>query len=209
MVRWTFGFPVVGFLTGVASQSTTAIPVSPNVIPKDEYSRPLPMAPLPPPQGQQCPDTCRESGTDSANWTTVALFPQLSACSRPLLLEFALDTPTDQPQFIRACDTWGDSFYYTPVPSFRTAENEEIDRVVPQLAWTSASVNAEFAGLRGSTIMTEIRDHLRRKQAAWDKTVLFGSFGGATVGVYIGEGLLNPSAVSLCSQAILRFGVVH
>jgi hypothetical protein len=136
---------------------------------------------------------CHGSGTDPANWTVVAGFDQLSACSRPILLDFSLDIPITERQFIRACDAWGEYYYYTPAASFRIASDEEADQVVPHLAWSAAGSKSERTGNRAVTAVREIHSYLQRASAAWNKTILFGAFGGATVGVYIGENMLNPS----------------
>lgn len=164
----------------------------------------LPMRPLPPPQGQQCPEMCHTSGTNPANWTVVAGFDQLSACPRPLLLEFSLDIPTTENQFIHTCDAWGTYYYYKPVPSLRVSSEEDVVRVVPHLAWSPAISKSETGGLRGVTVVKEIQSHLQRASPVWNKTILFGGFGGATVGVYIGENMMNPSVADVLFEPFIE-----
>ncbi|POR31800.1 Chitinase [Tolypocladium paradoxum] len=188
MVRRGLGLPLVGLLTCAIDLVVST----------------LPMRPLPPPQGQACPDMCRETGTNAANWTVVAGFDQLSACPRPILLDFSLDIPATERQFIRTCDAWGPYYYYTPAPSFRIASEEGTDQVVPHLAWSAAGSNPERAGHRAVTAVKEIQSHLQRATTAWNKTILFGAFGGATVGVYIGENMLNPSVADSLFEPFMK-----
>ncbi|KAK2816782.1 hypothetical protein FQN49_007989 [Arthroderma sp. PD_2] len=177
MVRRGIGLPLVGLLACMA----------------DLVASTLPMRDLSSPQEQACPEMCRVAGMNPANWTVVAGFDQLSACSRPILMDFSLDIPTTERQFIRTCDTWGTYYYHTPAPSIRVASEEETSSVAPQLAWSPAGSMSTRAGHRAITAAEEIQSHLQRAPTAWDKTVLFSAFGGATVGVYIGENILNPS----------------
>lgn len=53
------------------------------------------------------------------------------------------------------------------------------------------------SGLRAITAVKEIQKNLQLASGSvWKKTILFGTFGGATVGVYVGENMLNPSVAS-------------
>jgi hypothetical protein len=146
---------------------------------------------------------CHEAGTNPRNWTVVAGFNQLSACPRPILLDFSLDIPTSENQFIHTCDAWGSYYYYKPAPSFKIASEEEADRVVPHLAWSPAESKTETGGLRGVTVIKEIQGHLQRAGTPWNKTILFGGFGGASVGVYIGENMMNPSVADLLFEPFI------
>lgn len=159
----------------------------------------LAMASLPARRVDTCPDVCRERGSNPANWTVVAEFAQLGACSHPIVLDFSLDIPTSDKQFIRACDTWGESYYYTPPPQIETTPGEEKERVLPQLAWSGRKKGAHLKALMA---LKEIKAHLQGG-TAWNKTVLFGAFGGATVGVYIGNGMLGPSAATVLIDPLL------
>lgn len=156
----------------------------------------LPMLPLPPPPGQTCPGTCDISGIDSSNWTVVAKFDQLVACPRPILLDFSLDVPTTDTQFIRSCDAWGESYIYKPAPEIVETSVNNTDRVVPHLAWSPSASATERLGVRAGTIFQELRDHLQYLPS-WDKTIMFGSFEGATVGVFIGREILTADTANV------------
>ncbi|KAB5513032.1 chitinase [Coniochaeta sp. 2T2.1] len=180
MVRGGIGLSLVGLLALTANFAAST----------------LPMRPLPQRRDQSCPDACIETGTNPANWTVVARFEQLAACARPVLMDFSLDIAPTEPQFIRTCDTWGEYYYHTPPLAWTKASDEDTERVVPQLAWTGAESKKERSGRRAVAAVDEIRSHLQRAGLAWNRTILFSAFGGATVGVYIGENMLNPSVAN-------------
>ncbi|KAK0625161.1 chitinase [Bombardia bombarda] len=155
----------------------------------------LHMRPLPPPRLQSCPDACHETGTDPANWTVFAEFDQLRACHRPILLDFSLDIPTHEKQYIRTCDTWGEYYHHMPAPDSGTASDEATVQVLPQLAWSAAGGSkSERAGSRAVMAVEEVDRYLHRAAMQWNKkTILFAAFGVVKVGVYIGENMFNPS----------------
>ncbi|EEQ33387.1 chitinase [Microsporum canis CBS 113480] len=176
MVRLSLGLPLAGLLTSTFATVT------------------LPMRDLPPLSGQTCPESCHEAGYMPSNWTVVAEFDQLKACPRPILMDFSLDIPVSEKQIIRTCDTWGTYYYYTPAPSFGIPSENEQDHVIPHLALSAAGNNSQGmrARYQAVTAVKKIQSHLQRS-AEWNRTILFGAFGGATVGVYIGENMQNPS----------------
>lgn len=75
----------------------------------------------------------------------------------------------------------------------KVVSNEETDQVTPHLALVPSESNAKQAGLRATTAVKEIQKQLERAVDHWDTTILFSTFGGATVGVYVGESLNSPS----------------
>ncbi|KAM5435297.1 hypothetical protein MferCBS31731_006262 [Microsporum ferrugineum] len=194
MVRLNLGLPLAGLLTSTLATAT------------------LPMRDLPPFSGQTCPESCHDAGFMPSNWTVVAEFDQLKACPRPILMDFSLDIPVSEKQIIRACDTWGTYYYYTPVPSFGIPSENEQDHVIPHLALSAAGNNSQGmrARYQAVTAVKKIQSHLQRS-AEWNKTILFGAFGGATVGVYIGENMQNPSVadslLKLFMEKIMSVGI--
>ncbi|KXJ85377.1 chitinase [Microdochium bolleyi] len=144
---------------------------------------------------EPCPRMCAETGIDPAHWDVRESLAETFYCPRPLLIDLALSIPANEQQPFRTCDTWG-AYYYHQSPVILAASANETIEVVPQLAW-SGSDNIHRTGPRAATPLEELRSYLQRTgQAGWNKTSLFSAYNGATVGVFIGQGLLSSSAAN-------------
>ncbi|TLD19635.1 hypothetical protein PspLS_09441 [Pyricularia sp. CBS 133598] len=155
-----------------------------------------------PAERDQCPVTCKEAGPDPSDWTVIAEFGQLQACPRPLLLDFSVMIPVTTTQQIRVCNVWADDFQEVgtaPDVPFNSTED-----ISAQLAWTPALSDDEIGGRLASQSVEHLQHYLETAlDRAGNRTILFATSSGTTVGVYVGANLLNPSVAENLFQPFL------
>ncbi|TLD25413.1 hypothetical protein PspLS_05914 [Pyricularia sp. CBS 133598] len=143
-----------------------------------------------------CPETCKVAGYQPSNWTVLGEFGQLQACDNPLLVDFSIYIPVTDKQQIRTCKVEGDDFYTRDdsnpfvSASLSSLKSEE---VVPHLAWTPAASQNDIGGKVATQSVEHLERYLRTGPGAENRTIMFATVSGSTVGVYVGADLVNPS----------------
>ncbi|KAG6042058.1 hypothetical protein E4U41_006179 [Claviceps citrina] len=147
------------------------------------------------PETQLCPEPCYKTGPNPSNWTVFSDIKLISGCMRPMLLDVSPGASPSQNTFVRGCDTWGAYYYFSPPPKISAVPGETETKVTAQLAWSPPGSKSERATKAAVTVLREVEYQLQRSATPWGKTILFGVFQGTTVGVYIGDNMLDTSAV--------------
>ncbi|KAG5913335.1 hypothetical protein E4U42_001275, partial [Claviceps africana] len=126
----------------------------------------------------------------------------ISSCTRPLLLDFSINAPIPKNLYVRSCDVWGADYNFKSAPKISAAPDEKEVNITAQMAWSPnpQSVAALYATF---TLLSEVKNQLLRSTTPWDKTVIFGAFRGVFLAVYIGDNLLNPSAVDALFEPLI------
>ncbi|KAI6601290.1 hypothetical protein MCOR06_000373 [Pyricularia oryzae] len=90
----------------------------------------------------------------------------------------------------------GDDFYTrADGNSFASASSSSLnsEEIVPHLAWTPAASQDDIGGKVASQSVEHLERYLRTGPGAENRTMLFATVSGSTVGVYVGADLVNPS----------------
>ncbi|KAL5911482.1 hypothetical protein ACKVV7_010067 [Pyricularia oryzae] len=90
----------------------------------------------------------------------------------------------------------GDDFYTrADGNSFASASSSSLnsEEIVPHLAWTPAASQDDIGGKVASQSVEHLERYLRTGPGAENRTMLFATVSGSTVGVYVGADVVNPS----------------
>jgi GH18 family chitinase len=105
---------------------------------------------------------------------------------------FSLYDPVDEPgpnHRIFACSSFGPDFSKAPVSTMDVAPAEPVD-VQFEIGWWKEGFGLAAPGLR--SLIKQMRHYIEGGHGATDRPfLLFGQSGQATIGLYIGQGLLN------------------
>lgn len=149
-----------------------------------------------------CPQRCSVTGPNPANWSVYHNFDQLNACQQTLFYEFSLYDRVDDPNSLHriyACSSYGQDWNSVPKSTKNVLAADTMNATY-EIGWSSGGMLAA-AGIHN--VATQMRDYLSNGFAATNKTVLlFGQFGGASVGLYIGKSLQNEATSSFALQAL-------
>lgn len=139
-----------------------------------------------------CPERCDVSGPNTGNWFVYPNFKQIKKCKQTVFYDFSLyDQVDDQSNNhrIHACSSFGPDFSNIPPSSVRIASAETVD-VEFEIGWWNEGFGLATSGLR--SLIKQIRKYADRGHGAVDRPlIIYGQSDQATIGLYIGQGLLN------------------
>ncbi|KAH6848434.1 hypothetical protein B0I37DRAFT_432719 [Chaetomium sp. MPI-CAGE-AT-0009] len=142
-----------------------------------------------------CPERCAVSGPSTGNWSVYPNFKVIKRCQQTMFYDFSLDDPVDNPHInrrIQACSSFGSDFDNIPSVSVdaKLLESASSVDVKFELGWWHEGFGLAKPAIR--SLAMQIREYIDHGHGASDRPfVLYGRSGQATIGVYIGQGLLN------------------
>ncbi|KAF7126015.1 hypothetical protein CNMCM5793_002374 [Aspergillus hiratsukae] len=139
-----------------------------------------------------CPERCSVSGANTGNWSVYPDFKQIKKCKQTMFYDFSLYDPVDDKGVnhkIHACSSYGPDFGQIPASFARIASAESVD-VEFEMGWWTEGFGLASSGLR--SLVKQMRVYAENGHGATDRPfMLYGQSGQATIGLYIGQGLLN------------------
>jgi hypothetical protein len=140
-----------------------------------------------------CPERCSVSGANTGNWSVYASLKQVGRCKQTIFYDFSLYDPVDDPAThhrIYACSSFGPDFAKIPsLAASRVASATPID-VQFEVGWWEEGFGLAAPGLQ--PLIRQIRKYIDHRHEETDTPlVMFAQSGQATIGLYIGQGLLN------------------
>ncbi|THC88729.1 hypothetical protein EYZ11_011829 [Aspergillus tanneri] len=139
-----------------------------------------------------CPERCSVSGPSTGNWSVYPNFKQIKKCKQTMFYDFSLYDPVDDQaknHKIHACSSFGPDFSQIPALGARIASVESVD-VKFEMGWWKEGFGLATSGLR--SLVKQIRQYAENGHGAADRPfIIYGQSGQATIGLYIGQGLLN------------------
>lgn len=141
-----------------------------------------------------CPTRCADSGADTGNWTVYANFNRIKKCQQPMFYTFGLHDPVDDRDSnhrISACSSYGSDFdNMPPEPAPRLVDSVSPIEVDFQVGWWEEGFGLASGGLR--SLVEQLREYIDQGSEDPEQPfIMYGRSGQATVGVYIGQSLLN------------------
>ncbi|BCS23654.1 uncharacterized protein APUU_40098A [Aspergillus puulaauensis] len=141
-----------------------------------------------------CPERCDASGADTGNWSVYPNFDQIRKCKETMFYDFGLYDDVDDKgttHRIQACSSYGLDFMDIPASSVRIASAQEL-QVELQLGWWNEGFGLKSARGGIGSLVRQLREYAERGHGAADRPfIMYGQSGQATIGLYIGTGLLN------------------
>ncbi|KAL2152192.1 hypothetical protein VTH82DRAFT_5376 [Thermothelomyces myriococcoides] len=143
-----------------------------------------------------CPERCAVSGPQTGNWSVYPDFKVIKRCQQTMFFDFSIYDPVDDPNTthrIHACSSFSSDFGNI-VPSAPVAaklvDSASSVEVEFELGWWHEGFGLAKAGIQ--SLVTQIRDYIDRGHGPPDRPfILYGQSGQATIGLYIGQGLLS------------------
>lgn len=145
---------------------------------------------------KDCPQTCSSSGVSSANWTAYHDTKSLVRCKEPMLLDFAIHNPIDDPTkrltlFACAGPATGDD---------TTCDLGSESSAVVQSAWSGRNDGADADSVLHAA--QQAVSHLSKADCSTtEPTTAFGYLNGSFVGVYSGGQMHNQGAIDRSSSS--------
>lgn len=143
-----------------------------------------------------CPERCGLSGSNTGNWSIFPSFTPIRYCQETMFYHFSIYDPVDDLSInhrIQACSSFGPDFEQIPaseVVASADVNTPETAIVNFEVGWWEEGFGLPVAGIR--SLIKQIRTYIARGHGATDKPfIMFGQSGQATLGLYIGQGLLN------------------
>jgi GH18 family chitinase len=146
-----------------------------------------------------CPGRCSDAGPDTDKWSVYPNFNLIKRCKETVFYGFNLYDSVDDRDSghrIAACTSFGsdfDNMEATPATA-RISSSAEVagpTQVKFELGWFEESFGLAVAGI--TTLTKQMREYIDKGHA--DTTdrpfILYGRAGQASIGVYIGQGLLR------------------
>ncbi|OQE13229.1 hypothetical protein PENFLA_c052G09546 [Penicillium flavigenum] len=139
-----------------------------------------------------CPERCSVTGPSTGNWSVYPDFRKIKKCKETMFYNFNLYDPVDDRALnhkIYACSSFGPDFLQIPASNARVASGKAIN-VEFEVGWWQEGFRLATSGLR--SLVKQIRHYAENGHGATDRPfIIHGQSGQATVGLYIGQGLLN------------------
>ncbi|KAM7214753.1 hypothetical protein V8F06_009825 [Rhypophila decipiens] len=166
---------------------------------------PAALASIPPPDANSvalpvvdfCPEQCAVAGPNTTNWPVYPNLKTIRFCPQTMFLDFSLQDTVDDPDAthrIQACSSFGSDFYNMAPASQKTvapATSESVD-VQFELGWWEEAFGLAKPAIR--SLVGQIREYIDGGHGRTDRPFIFyGRSAQASVGVYIGQGLLNQA----------------
>lgn len=140
-----------------------------------------------------CPGRCADAGP-SMDWSVYPDFFTIKRCQQTMFFDFSLYDPVDDLNTnhrIQACSSFGADFY--GMASIAASEPAELSTSVDvefELGWWHEGFGVSKTAIRSLT--EQIREYIDHGYGAADGPfTIYGRSGQATIGLYIGQGLLN------------------
>ncbi|GES66671.1 hypothetical protein ATETN484_0016021800 [Aspergillus terreus] len=139
-----------------------------------------------------CPERCSDSGANTGNWSVYPDFKKTRKCKETMFYDFSLSDNVDDrngTHRIQACSSYGPDFASIAVSTAQIPSAEPVV-VEYELGWWHEGFGLAGAGLR--SIVKQMGRYAEGGHGPTDRPfILYGQSGQATVGLYIGQGLLN------------------
>ncbi|AEO59465.1 glycoside hydrolase family 18 protein [Thermothelomyces thermophilus ATCC 42464] len=143
-----------------------------------------------------CPERCSVSGPSTGNWSVYPNFEPIRKCTQTMFYDFSLYDSVDDPTVnhrIHACSSFGPDFSIIPGSITKTAYASPAPAKIRfELGWWNRGYGLAAPGLR--SLVKQLRayiDHGHGDGAADRPFIIYGQSGQATIGLYIGQGLLS------------------
>ncbi|KAL2173022.1 uncharacterized protein P884DRAFT_273605 [Thermothelomyces heterothallicus CBS 202.75] len=143
-----------------------------------------------------CPERCSVSGPSTGNWSVYPNFEPIRKCTQTMFYDFSLYDSVDDPTVnhrIHACSSFGPDFSILPASITKTAYASPAPAKIRfDLGWWNRGYGLAAPGLR--SLVKQLRayiDHGHGDGAADRPFIIYGQSGQATIGLYIGQGLLS------------------
>ncbi|KAF9873540.1 hypothetical protein CkaCkLH20_08999 [Colletotrichum karsti] len=143
-----------------------------------------------------CPQRCVESGPSTGNWSVYPNFNLIKRCQKTMFYGFSLYDSVDEPDTnhrIAACSSFGTDFKTMQSEPIAApgAHSVEPVQVTFELGWWNEGFGLAKAGIRSLT--EQLREYISNGhgEASDRPFILYGQSGQATIGIYIGQALLN------------------
>ncbi|TPX08096.1 uncharacterized protein E0L32_010163 [Thyridium curvatum] len=150
-----------------------------------------------------CPNRCFVSGPSTGNWSVHPDFKQIKKCKQSMFYDFSLYDPVDDEESthrIHACSSFGPDFSVLPATKSQTEVLGSVN-VDFEMGWWNEGFGLAASGIR--SLMKQLRTYLEQGYGTTDRPfIMFAQSGQATVGLYIGQGLLYHG---LASSALKTF----
>jgi len=153
-----------------------------------------------------CPEACSQTGPDPRNWTVYPHVSRLDGCKKTVILDFALHASLRDTQKIRSCTITGHDFDMSDQSSGTGLINATSESISPELAWWSSSRTGPSNGTASGiiSVISQLRSYLKNfASASQNSTIVFGTSHDATVGIYVGASIPNPSVADKLFQPLL------
>lgn len=154
-----------------------------------------------------CPTQCGSSGSSAANWTVYHNLDTLNLCKRPLLLDFVLGVPLDQPDSsprIRACSVWGD-----PVPSSSnvtsSAQQFQVANGTLERIQLEGASNSSRDAARA---LSHVQKYVQSAASTSSNSIVFARQGQAAVGYFGGAQLDNQYMAESVLGELIRDAII-
>ncbi|KAB5511420.1 hypothetical protein GE09DRAFT_690361 [Coniochaeta sp. 2T2.1] len=158
-----------------------------------------------------CPDRCADAGPSTGNWSVYPNLKTIKRCQQTMFLGFSLHDPVDDPDTnhrVQACSSFGADFYnMAPSSSAGVAAASSLNPansvdVELELGWWDEGFGLAEAGIY--SLVQQMREYIDHGHGETDRPfILYGRSGQATIGLYIGQGLLNQG---ISDSALRIFG---
>jgi GH18 family chitinase len=141
---------------------------------------------------KRCPERCSVAGPNPGNWSVYPSLREIRKCTQTMFYDFSIYDEVDDQESnhrVHACSSYGSDFSGLGVSMAKVASAEPVD-VEFEIGWWKTGFGLATPGLR--SLIRQMRQYAGSGYGATDRPfVMFGQSGQATVGLYIGEGLLN------------------
>jgi hypothetical protein len=161
-----------------------------------------------------CPDFCAGK---PENWTVYSSLDQLRLCKKPVLLDFAIYTPLDDPNItikLRTCTIKGEGGNSTSIvtgPSKKLRRDSALGFNDTQtgissnsLGSTKSSGNVSYTDIQ--TLLTSIQQFLA-PESKNDEGIIFGHSPSLDIAVYAGADIDTTSALQKLADQVSKTGV--
>ncbi|KAL3465425.1 hypothetical protein BJX64DRAFT_275079 [Aspergillus heterothallicus] len=151
-----------------------------------------------------CPERCSISGPNTSNWSVYRDFNKIKRCPETMFYDFFLYDEVDSMtgnHRIQACSSFGPDFSIIPPSTMQIAATEPRN-VEFQIGWWNEGFGLAASGIR--SLVKQLRKYADHGHGATDNPfIIYGQSGQATIGLYIGPGLLNQG-VSLSALKLFE-----
>lgn len=155
-----------------------------------------------------CPERCIVSGPNTGNWSVYPNFKHVGSCQETMLFDFSLHDPVDdlsKNHYIQACTSFGPDFAKLAASSSSNTSSISSAEVEFQVGWWEEGYGMAKSGIH--SLIKQMRHYADGGHGVTERPfIMYGRSGQATVGLYIGQGLLNEgisvSALKLFEDSV-------
>lgn len=144
----------------------------------------------------ECPERCYISGASPGRWSAYPSLDVLKKCHETMFYSFSLSDPVDEPGIqhkIYACTSYGPDFGVIPPNENASLSSAAAQTVAAEfeMGWFREGFGLAKAGIRSIIRQMHSYVHNGHGNTVESPLMLYGKSGQATVGLYIGQGLLS------------------